>query len=306
MKLKKFTQLAICFFLMLSVTLTAEQQPKVLLINSDTAVEKYHVTQEEFKRAFAHPVLEITLNDQKWGMNQVEEFLYDEYPDLVYCIGSKAYLVANKYINRKPIVFSSIINWQRFPVTQKTYGVSNELPAEMHMTILRYIFPKIQRIGIVYSERYNSQWFNKTMEEGKKMGFGITGKTVSKNKDFLPALKQLLPNVDALWLISDPVIMSDKKTLIEVFRKCDERKVPVFTYQDVFTTYGAVLTVSVDDATIGRQAADMTREVLLSGKIDKQVQYPAGSHISLNLKKVKEYALPYNQDALGIVNQIIE
>jgi putative ABC transport system substrate-binding protein len=306
MKLKKFTQLAVCFFLMCPVTLAAEKQPKVLLINSDAAVEKYQVTQEEFKRAFSHPVLEINLNDRKWGINQVEEFLYDEYPDLVYCIGSKAYLVANKYISKKPIVFSSIINWQRLPVTQKTYGVSNELPAEMHMTIFRFIFPKIQKIGIVYSERYNSQWFNKTMEEARKMGVSIIGQTVSKNKDFLPALKQLLPNVDALWLISDPVIMSDKKILMEVFKKCDAHKVPVFTYQDVFTEYGAVLTVSVDDATIGRQAADITREILSAGMIEKQVQYPAGSHIILNLKKVKEYAFPYNQDALGIVNQIIE
>jgi putative ABC transport system substrate-binding protein len=291
---------------MCPVTLTAEQQPKVLLINSDDAVEKYHVTQEDFKRAFAHPLLEINLNDRRWGINQIEEFLYDEYPDLVYCIGSKAYLVANKFISRKPIVFSSIINWQRLPVTEKTYGVSNELPAEMHMTIFRYIFPKIQKIGIVYSERYNSQWINTTMEEARKMGVGIMGKTVAQNKDILPALNQLLPTVDALWLISDPMIMSDKKTLIEVFKKCDEHKVPVFTYQDVFTAYGAVLTVSVDDATIGRQAAAITREVLAAGKIGKRVQYPAGSHISLNLKKVKQYALPYNQDALGIVNQIIE
>jgi putative ABC transport system substrate-binding protein len=144
------------------------------------------------------------------------------------------------------------------------------------------------------------------MEEARKMGVGIMGKTVAQNKDILPALNQLLPTVDALWLISDPVIMSDKKTLIEVFKKCDEHKVPVFTYQDVFTAYGAVLTVSVDDATIGRQAAAITREVLAAGKIGKRVQYPAGSHISLNLKKVKQYALPYNQDALGIVNQIIE
>jgi putative ABC transport system substrate-binding protein len=67
-----------------------------------------------------------------------------------------------------------------------------------------------------------------------------------------------------------------------------------------------VLTVSVDEATIGRQAADITREILSAGMIEKQVQYPAGSHIILNLKKVKEYAFPYNQDALGIVNQIIE
>jgi putative ABC transport system substrate-binding protein len=306
MKLHRFTWLIAGLLLLYPGSLAADKEPNVMLINSDARVEKYRVAQEEFTRALSHHVHAINLDDPQWKVADVENLLYDEYPDLVYCIGSKAYLIAHRYISEKDIVFSSIVNWQRLPATKKTYGVSGELHSGMQMTLFRYIFPEMKKIGVLYSTRYNSQWFNKTVEEGKKLGVGITGKAVSKNKDFLPALKQLLPNIEALWLISDPVIMSDKKILREVFKKCDEHKVPVFTDQDVFTAYGAVLTVSVDDATIGRQAADITKEVLLAGKIDIQVQYPSGSHISLNLKKVKEYALPYNQDALGIVNQIIE
>jgi putative ABC transport system substrate-binding protein len=81
--------------------------------------------------------------------------------------------------------------------------------------------------------------------------------------------------------------------------------VPVFTYHDIFAEYGATLIVSVDDGTIGRQSAGLSNDVLSGVKMEEKIQYPAGSHIILNLKKVKEFDLPYNEQALGIVNQII-
>ncbi len=306
MKFQKFTWLIVWFSLLSPATLAAEKEPKVLLINADATVEKYKVAQEEFKKAFARPVLEVNLDDKKWNIPAVEELLYDEYPDLTYCIGSKAYLIANRYISEKDIVFSSIINWQRVPMTKKTYGVSNELHSGMQMTLFRYIFPELRKIGILYSERYNSQWFKETKDEAREMGVEIMGWAVSDNKRTISDLKELLPAIDALWLISDPVIMSDKKMLMEIFKECDAKKVPVLSYNDVFTDYGATLIVSVDNPTIGRQAAGIAMEVLSVGKMEEKIQYPAGSHIILNLKKVKEYGLHYKEEALGSVNQIIE
>jgi putative tryptophan/tyrosine transport system substrate-binding protein len=306
MKVKRLLQYIICFILIFPGTLTAEKEPKVLLINSDAGVEKYKMTQEEFKKAFSRPVLEINLNDKKWGISEVEDLLYDENPDLIYCIGSKAYLIANKFTAEKPVVFSSVINWQRLPVTKKTYGVSNELPSDMQITLFRYIFPSVKRIGIVYSEQYNSQWFEKTREDAGKMGVEIIGQKVSSNKDFLGSAKILITKIDALWLIADPVIISDKRMLMEVFKECDKRKVPVFTYNDVFTQYGAIMIVSVDDATIGRQSAGLSHDLLSGARLDEKIQYPAGSHIILNMKKIRQFSLPYNQQALSIVNQIIK
>ena len=306
MKLQKFTLFIICFFLLFPGRLAAEDRPSVVLINSNASVEKYKVAQEEFKKAFAYPVVEVILDEKKWKIPEVEDLLYDEHPDLIYCIGTKAYLIANKFARKKDIVFSSIINWHRLPMTKKTYGVSNELHTGMQITLFRYIFPGVKKIGVLYSERYNSQWFNESKDEAKEMGVEIIGRAVSKNKNTVSALKELLPDIDALWLISDPVIVSDKKIVMEVFKECDAKKVPVFSYHDVFTDYGSILIVSVDNPTIGRQAAGIALEVLSVGKVEEKVQYPAGSHIILNLKKVKEYGLHYKEEALGAVNQIIE
>ena len=295
------------FFLLLwPGSLPSDDGPKVLLINSDATVEKYEVVGNEFKKALLHPVVEVRLNEKRWKISDVEDLIYDIDPDLVYSIGTKAYLIANEYASEKNVVFSSIINWMRLPRTDRTYGVSNELHPEMQMMLFRHIFPDVIKIGVLYSKEYNSQWFEKTRETAKDMGIEIIGQPVSFNKNNIMALKELLPEIDALWLISDPVIVSNNRSLMDVLNTCDEKKKPVFSYHDAFARYGATLTVSVDIPTIGRQAAGIATEVLAGEKMEEKVQAPAGSHIILNIKKAKEYGVEYNEEALSSVNRIIE
>ena len=298
----------ICFIglVFLISVISADEGPKIMVINSNAAVDKYKIAQEEFTKTISTPVSEIDLGSKKWKIGEIEDLLYDEYPDLVYCIGTKAYLLANKFISDRNIVFSSIVNWRRLSLSKKTYGVSNELNPEMQITLYRYIFPGLKRIGVLYSGKYNKHWFKEAQKAAKEMGVEIIGRSLSKKRNVLPELKELLKEIDALWLISDPVVMSDKKTLIEVFKQCDASKIPVLSYHDAFAEYGAMVIVSVDNPTTGRQAAAISREVLSKDVVRKKIQLPAGSHIFLNLKKADEYGLKYRAMALSAVNRVIE
>ena len=89
-------------------------------------------------------------------------------------------------------------------------------------------------------------------------------------------------------------------------KQCDTEKIPIFSYHTAFAKFGAVLAVSADNATIGRQAASIATEVLSGTEIDDKVQFPAGSYIILNLCKVRQYGLEYNEEALDSVNSIID
>lgn len=307
MKVLRLKIICLLFLLLCPGSLSSDSSPRVLLINSDTTVEKYEVAGNEFKKALPHPVAEVRLDKKKWKISDIEELIYDEDPELIYCIGTKAYLIANKYADETDRVFSSVINWMRLPRTKRTFGVSSELHPGMQIMLFRHIFPDVKKIGVLYSKEYNSQWFEQTREEAKNMNVEIIGQPVSeKDNNTHSALMKLLPEIDALWLISDPVIMSESQSLIGLLKICDEKKTPVFSYHDTFVKYGATLIVAVDNPTIGRQAAGIALEVLEGEKVEDKVQHPAGSHIILNLKKVKEYGLEYNEEALASVNTIIE
>ena len=306
MKVIRYILICLLFILLFPGSLNSDDGRQILLINSDATVEKYEVVGNDFMKASPHRVTEVRLDEKKWKISDVEDLIYDEDPDLVYCIGTKAYLIAKAYAGNTNVVFSSIINWMRLPRTDKTYGVSNELHAGMQMMLFRHIFPDVKKIGVLYSKEYNSQWFERIREVAREMDVEIVGQPVSANENNIAALKALLPKIDALWLISDPVIVSDNQALMDVLKTCDENKKPVFSYHDAFAKYGATLIVSVDNPTIGRQAAGIATEVLAGEKMEEKVQYPAGSHIILNLGKAKEFGLEYNEDALASVNTIIE
>jgi len=293
-----------CLILPIPGVVSAEKDPKILLINSDASLEKYREPQEAFKEVISYPVVEVNLGDENRELSDVEDLIYDEDPDIIYSIGTKAYLIANKYAKKKNIVFSSIINWLRLPITDKTYGVSNELHAGQEIMLFRYFFPNVQKIGVLYSKKYTRQWFKNARDEAGEMGVEIIGRAVSKKKQTVSALKKLLPKVDAFWLISDPVLMTTKEDLLNILQECDAQKVPVFSYHEAFADLGVVLVVSADNPTIGRQAAGIVTEVLSGGKPDEKVQFPAGSHIIFNLTKVKEYGLQYNEDAISIANEV--
>ncbi len=279
---------------------------KILLINSNAAVEKYRVVQEEFKKTVPNPIKEVDLGSKK-EMNADIAGMSSYNPDIIYCIGGKAYSLANKHFSDKPIVFSSIINWLRLPrLPRKLYGVSNELHPRMPIFMFRSVFQGIEKIGMLYSPQYTSEWFENTKSQAKELGLEIIGRAVSDKTQTLLILKQLLPDVDAMWIISDPLVMGEKKYLYEILKICDINKTPVFSYHHIFAKLGAVLIVSVDDPTIGRQTANIAMGVLSGDEIDEKVQFPAGSHVVLNLKKVNDYGLEYNKNALGLINDIIK
>ncbi len=295
------------FFFFFPVTLYGSEAPAILLLNSDGSVEKYSDTGNAFKESLNNlPLQEINMNVPQWEISDVEKMLTTPRFGAVYCIGTKAYLIANQYAGEKNIVFSSIMNWLRLPTTERTYGVSSELPSEMQMMLFRYIFPKVRKISVLYSSQYNKEWFAAALNDAKKMEIEIVGQALADDKETLSALKSLLPGTDAFWLISDPVVMADKTVLFEVLKQCDKAKLPVFSYHDAFAKYGAALVVSADNPTIGRQAAGIATDLLSGKKPEEKVVFPAGTHITLNLKKIGEYGLPYNKDALGSVNNIIE
>ena len=205
-------------------TLHARDRARVLILNSDLAIEKYLAAHAEFRSKLETSFVEIDLGKRWMDEAAVEEAIIDEDPDVIYCIGSRAYLQAYGLAKDKHLVFSSIINWQRFPMTEDTYGVANELPSGVQVTMFRYLFPDIGHIGILYSEEYNTEWVTKATEDANQIGLKVVSRAVEKSDEVVSALEEVLPLVDAFWLISDPMIISDEQTVKSIFEVADRKK----------------------------------------------------------------------------------
>jgi putative ABC transport system substrate-binding protein len=288
-----------------------KSENRILIVNSDTSVEKYATIQTEFESELSASnvtMVKLNLAKEKLDSSGLGKKVSEVNPSVIYTIGSKAYTTTVERVKDKPVIFSSMINWRRFPMTHNIYGISLELPAETELFMYSYLFPDIRRLGVLYSKSHNSQWFEEAVPQTKEVGLTLQGKVIEKKGDISKALKELLPTIDALWLISDPLVLNDTEQIKQIFEAAAAQRKPIFAYNTLFTDYGAILTISADIPTMGRQAATLAQDIVSKqniGESDK-VQFPAGSHISLNLKKAREYGIKINSEALSSVQNIID
>ena len=272
---------------------------KVLLINSNTNIEKYKSVENSFKKSFNKPF--ETIDISKMSKEEIKEYLYDEYPDVVYSIGVKAYQYTNLYIPEKTIFFSSIINYKRLNLQNNRFGVSNELHAGMNLTIIKSLFFDIKKLNIIYS-KYTQDLYESFKENAKKLGVEIIGEKLF-NSSSLNVDK--LNISDGLILLPDPILLKDENRVYELFRKIKQLKKPIFAYDKLFLDYGATLAISAHNPTIGNQIALMIGSHLKNSDFNN-IQIPAGTEVIFNKKVADKLELKYNEFAISVVDKVIE
>ena len=194
-----------------------ETAKKILILNSDMSVSNYSLAHTGFESKVTIPSDEIDLGNKSMDETKIKNTIHKMNPDIIYCVGSKAYLMAYELAENKNIVFTSIINWRRLPLGKKTYGVSAELLPSMQLTLYRYLFPNISKIGILYSKDYNKEWLEIAVKSAKEVGIDIIKKSINKEGDIESALGNILPKVDAIWLTPDPVVLSNTESTKQLF-----------------------------------------------------------------------------------------
>lgn len=284
------------------------QSSKVLIVNSDNTVFRYEKMATEFKKVLqqnAYQLTEFNLNSHADAEVELKQLVQQEDPDLVYCIGTKAYSLARNYAPHKKLLFSAAINWRRLDIGEGTYGVANELASAQEISLLRYFFPTIKKIGLLYNNKFSREYVETIKKDALALGINVINQPINDEKEISEALKELLPKIDMFWIISDPIVLSNKESVQQIFQLAQEQKKPVYAYSDVFIEQGAVLAVSADIATIGRQSASLAMMINKDKVPAGTVQSPAGSTVTLNKCILDALQLNFNKDALDSVNKIV-
>lgn len=272
---------------------------EVLIINSNTKIQKYNLLQKEFEKDFKQDYKTLDINQM--DLNDIKTYLYDEYPDTIYAIGAKAYQVATKFLPEKNIFFSGIVNYKRFNIEKNQYGVSNEVFEGMNIALTSSLFPDLKTIGIIYSD-YTKEIYENYKMQAKNMGIDVIGQKIETKEDI--DVSSLINN-DGFILISDPILLKDKNNLIDILNRLKEKKKVVVSYHEVFIKYGACLIIKADDATIARQVSTQIKQYEQNIEFN-HIQYPMGTETIFNKKLADEKEIKYNDFALSIINKVIE
>ena len=140
-------------------------------------------------------------------------------------------------------------------------GVSDKLPVEAQLKLIRKILPDAKKIGILYSTgEANSV---STLEDYKRLapeyGFEIVDKGISKKADVPAAADVILNEVDCISNMTDNTVVASLAIILE---KANAKNIPVFGSEEEQVSNGCLACAGLDYVKLGVQAGEMAGKVL--------------------------------------------
>ncbi len=206
---------------------------------------------------------------------------------IVMAVGIKAALAAKLEILDIPVIYCLVLDPDKYDLRAPNLsGISLDVPLQQQLSTMRTVLPQLKRIGVLFDPAKSERYVQTASAVAKQQGLELVAHSVSSERELPPALRMLLPTVDALWLVPDTTVLSDE-SLPFILQESLEANRPVFGFSPEFVKRGALLSLSVNYKEIGKQAARLSKQLL-----DRQVTAPVRAvpeHFTLavNLKTAR-------------------
>lgn len=140
-------------------------------------------------------------------------------------------------------------------------GVSDKLPVEAQLELIREVLPDAKTIGILYttSEANSVSTIEDYKEKAGDYGFEIVERGVSSAADLAQAADVLLTEVDCVTNMTDNTVVNNLPMIIE---KATAAGVPVFGSEEEQVGNGCVASAGIDYVELGKQAGVIAARVL--------------------------------------------
>ncbi len=205
--------------------------------------------------------------------NILIESLAGEKFDLSIAIGPEAVkLVSEEALpGSAPWLYSMILNPpEASGEALAACGVPLDIPAGKQIEMLALGLPSVRRFGLLYDPCYNADFFNEAANNAVFLNLDIVPLPVSSKKDIPAVLKQNWKNIDAVWLIPDQTVISEK-IVQYIIKEALFRGIPVIGYNRFFYESGAALAFVFDYKELGTQTGRMAADVLAGKGCEKEL-----------------------------------
>ena len=192
-----------------------------------------------------------------------------------------------------PVIFNAISD----PVKAKldsgnVTGVSDKLPIEAQLDLIRKLQPEAKTIGIVYttSEPNSVSAIEEYKEKAGNYGFKIDDIGVTAQSEVTQAIDTLISrDVDAISNLTDNNVVG---VLASVLDKTNEAGIPVYGSEVEQLKGGCVASAGIDYVELGKQAGKMAAKVLRG----------EAKCTDMPFETVTEYGIYVNSSALSEMN----
>jgi putative ABC transport system substrate-binding protein len=206
--------------------------------------------------------------------NQIGHQIMGEKPDMILAIATPTAqacaqaLKKSPHMLKTPMLFTAVtdpvsaglVKDLKRPGANIT-GVSDMLPVNRHLLMVKEFLPQIKRLGFLYNAgEVNSKILVPLFQaEGKKLNLEIVEATVSKSSEVYQAVKSLVGNVDAVFIPTDNTVVSALESAIKV---CEQNKLPLFNADVDSVKRGSIAAMGFDYYQHGFQTGALAQRII--------------------------------------------
>ncbi len=232
------------------------------------------------------------------GREQIEVINSGKYR-LVLAIGASAALVAREQ-SKHPVVFCGVFSPDRSKLAGGNItGVTLDASVKEQFSALQKMMTGLRTIGVIYDPRVSSDLIREARSASKDLGLHLETREVSSHKEVTWAVRDLLSQVDAQWVIADSTVVNPEN-LRHMLLTSVENRVPILAFSDAVVREGALASVSTPADEIGQEAAGLANRIL-NGQLVSTLPIHCSRRavVFINLKTARSIQLSIPSDVLS-------
>lgn len=206
--------------------------------------------------------------------NQIGHQIVGEKPDMILAIATPTAqacaqaLKKSPHMSKTPMLFTAVTDPVSAGLVKELQrpganitGVSDMLPVDRHLMMVKEFLPQIKRLGFLYNAgEVNSKILVPLFQaEAQKLNFEIVEATVSKSSEVYQAAQSLVGKADAIFIPTDNTVVSALESAIKV---CEQNKLPLFNADVDSVKRGSVAAMGFDYYQHGYQTGALAQRIL--------------------------------------------
>ncbi len=277
----------------------------VLIVKSDDLVQ-YNQPIESFRSRIGRPVAIVDLEGENAkGERILNDHTRGLHVDAIFALGGRAAYLARKVFPATPTIFAMVLNRDRVDLSGPVTGVDVQLPVESLLARFKLLMPGLRRIGVIHSRALGKPAVERLRRAASSFQIEVVTAAVRHPDDVAGAYRRIRKEIDALWMVPDPVVVT-RDNFVYLSRRTRNDGIAFLAFSENFVRAGALMSVSPSYDTIGEQAAVLLERLLESPDQPPAVQAPLGSRLVVNAPVATALGLDTKTDLLGSADMLID
>lgn len=229
----------------------------------------------------------------------------DSDPALILAVGLKAALAAKMEIHRTPVIYCMVLDPMKHSLTAPNMtGILLEVSVERQFAIIDAVLPALRRIGVIYNPANSESLIREARRHALRYEWKLLERRVETEQDVPSGVRDLLPKVDALWLVPDSTVLNQDSFRF-LLGKALDHNVPVIGFSSEFVRSGALVSVSASYSDMGKQAGMVAGQILngLGSALERLIP-PDRVSLALNLKTAQFLGITIPPYVVSTANEL--